>query len=252
MPSGRLKSHELGLTKCGELDVVSIGAFGRAVARSLRHYQPRLQELNVSSPVMRAKEAIEGPFRGNSAVVVATSHPAAAVCELFAGVAHENECPFLPVVVDESTLRLGPIVVPGVGGCWRCFTARHRQHDSYPRETAALHAFYNHHPDSGPKGYLEPVAWIVASQIAAILSSRRDLDHWAGKIWQVDLFTRDVTTGELVGVDGCSWCGSNRPPRTRTYGEMLHSLIYLWNEGPISKCKDSEVRDNSVCEGDRK
>jgi bacteriocin biosynthesis cyclodehydratase domain-containing protein len=223
--------------------MISIGAFGRAVGRHLRDQRSKFG--GASSDHLNAP--------GNSAVILAASHPAPALCESLASLAQEKGLAFLPVVIDESILRLGPIIVPGLSGCWRCWIARYRQHDAHPRETAALHDFYNSHPESGPGGYLEPFAWIVASQVAAILDSRAHLERWAGRLWQLDIFSREVTTGELVGVDGCCCCGLHRPQRSRTYAEMQRSLAYLWRpdekaEGP--ETPDSGIKAHSVCTGE--
>lgn len=260
MLNERPKNSKTGLIERCELSVVSVGTFGRAVARHLRSYQPDLRESNVTSPLTDVSPAILKGSGGDSTVVVVAAHTAPAVCELFARVAHENRLPFLPVVVDESTLRLGPVVVPGVGGCWRCWVARYRQHDAHIREREALHAFYNEHPDNGPRGYLEPFAWIIASQLAAVLRSKQDLEYWAGWLWQVDLFSREVSTGELIGVDGCSWCGLNRSLPGRTYGDMQRALAWLWNgngnrngnDDAADEWKGREVKVQSACEGERK
>jgi bacteriocin biosynthesis cyclodehydratase domain-containing protein len=249
MLNGRVKNCEHALGKCEDLDVVSIGEFGSAVARRLRHYRHDVRELNVPCPMPRFKEATEESLRGKSNMVVASSHPATSICERLAGIARESQCSFLPVVIDESVLRLGPVVVPGIGGCWNCWAARREQHDGHPQETAALHEFYNHHPGTGPCGYLDPFAWIAASLVAAILSSRQHLEHWAGKIWQMDLFSREVTTGELVGVDGCGWCGLNRPLETRTYREIQQALGYLWDEDSMADARHRELGTHSKCEG---
>jgi len=242
-PEESMQGSQTGLMEPSDLQMISIGAFGRAVVRHLRDQRSKFSEASSNH--------LNSPLR-NSAVILAAPHPAPALCESWASLAQEKGRAFLPVVIDESIIRLGPVIVPGLSGCWRCWMARYRQHDPHPRETAALHAFYNDHPESGPGGYLEPFAWIAASQLRAILDSRASLERWAGKLWQVDIFSREVTTGELVGVDGCCCCGLPRPLHSRTYTEMRESLAYLWNPDAEQESPETDGgKAHSVCTGGR-
>jgi len=241
-----LEKCNVKFSKAERVDVVTIGAFAGAVAGCLRRFRVALHESSVSCPTV---PPIEEVLAGSAALVAVASHPARAIFERLAEIAHDKQRPFLPLVIDESVLRLGPVAVPGAGGCWHCWVARRGQHDGHYRETAALHEFYDHHPCRGPQGFLEPFAWMAAVQIVAILGSREQLEQWAGKIWQLDLFSREVTTGELIGVDGCARCGLNRPLNTRSYAEMQDTLAYLWSEDSSGEKGSIEAGDYSKCGG---
>jgi bacteriocin biosynthesis cyclodehydratase domain-containing protein len=146
----------------------------------------------------------------------------------------EDDRPFVPLIADSPVLRLGPIIIPGTSGCWECWQLRSRQHATSPKEQSALWKFYDVNPQSGPGGYLEPFAMLGAAQIARAIHSCSSPQRAAGHIWQIDLFTRDVSTSRMVAVNDCPRCGMKRPVETRTYLEAQRQLAFLWTQDRVS------------------
>lgn len=208
------------------LHVVCVGAFGKTVAKCLASLHLSVRETHSDGSV--SIDLDEWPTVGVE--VIAASKPVPDLCNFIDRYSREHGRPVIPLVLDSSVLRLGPIIVPGIGGCWRCWQMRSLQHAKLLPERIALLQFYEANRLVEPQGFLEPFAMIGAVQIASAIQSRDHLNQIAGNIWQIDLFTREVTTGYLVGVDGCPYCGLDRPLDSRSYAEMQTKLAYLWKD----------------------
>lgn len=207
------------------IQLISVGAFGRAVARHLKLYCPHLVEV-----AWTANESLDpSTWPTSDLQVIASWRIMPSLCNFLDEVSYASQRPLVPIIIESSTLRLGPIVFPGEGGCWHCWESRSRQHAKFQQERSVLWQFYEEHPDIGPGGFLEAYASIGAAQVGNVIQSSKILRQAAGQIWQLDLFTREVSTGYLTGVDGCPRCGLNRDLGTRTYAGIREELGYLWN-----------------------
>ena len=165
--------------------------------------------------------------------VLAAWRPVPRLCELLDEVSHESRCPFLPLISDATTLRLGPVIIPGKGSCWSCWIKRGRQHDPWVDRREALSQYYAVHPDKGPQGYLRPFAMMSAARLSAIINEIDAGSALGGYVWQVNMMTREITTCIAVGVHDCPRCGRQCPSATRSFAEMKEKLGYLWTEGGI-------------------
>ncbi len=212
-----------GLIK--NIHVVSVGPFGRAAARQLKTFCPNIVEMEWSENCRIDQES----WPESDVQVITSWRMVPSLCRYLDEISHKRTRPLIPLVVEFPTLCLGPIIIPGESGCWHCWEQRVQQHTKFRPERSALVQFYEENLDVGPNGYLEPFALIAAAQIANIIRSNKTLQQVAGHSWQLDLFTREVSTGFLVGVDGCPRCGLNRPLSTRTYAEMSTALGFLRN-----------------------
>jgi bacteriocin biosynthesis cyclodehydratase domain-containing protein len=205
------------------IHVLSVGAFGSAVVRHLASFCPNLRETrwNVSFQM----DAETWPA---AALQVLVSHnPVPSICEFLGALSYARSSPFIPLIIDASALCLGPIIVPGRSACWRCWAMRSQQHAKSPRQRSALLEFYDSHPNAAAKRYLESFAMMGAIQIASSVNELEDSSQ-PGRIWQMNLFSRQIRTGRLIGVDGCTSCGLGRPLDSRTYAEAREKLAYLW------------------------
>lgn len=218
METAHSKSSRLSLVR-----IVTAGPFGKAVARSLAALVGNVQQQEFPSTEMPTPDA----WPAADIYVAATWRPVPGLCRSLSDHAFRMGTPFIPLIVDSSTLCLGPIIVPGKSGCWRCWELRLQQHSALPREQSALLRFYEENPRAGPGGYLESFASMCAARIAAGIQSQNHLQELAGHIWQVHMLTQEVSTNFLIGVDGCAWCGLGRPFKNRTYAEIQEELACL-------------------------
>lgn len=201
--------------------LLSVGAFGIAVARYLKAFRRDLWETVVTD------ESTVQPKIAH-VTVVAAWRPVPKLCELVDELSFEWQRPFIPVMVESAALRLGPVVIPGRGACWHCWTARSRQHSELAPAQLALLQHYTSNPEAGPQGYLEPFAMMAAARIAQIIEELDSSAAIPGYVWQIDMMTRAINTSMVVGVHGCPRCGIDRLARELGFAEMQRELSYLW------------------------
>jgi len=123
------------------------GPFGVRVASLLAAVHPGYQEADASLAEISA--AFTGPA---GAVVIALWRPDAELCDTADTLSYRYQLPWLPVVMEHPVIRIGPLVRPPAGPCFRCYARRRRQHDRQPWVTAALQAAYDRDQDCGPGG----------------------------------------------------------------------------------------------------
>jgi bacteriocin biosynthesis cyclodehydratase domain-containing protein len=203
--------------------VLAIGAFGAAVAEHLRLFGP------IELVDQAASDECDGADRSLGAVnVVASWRPVTELCDTYDRLSRRRGQPFIPVVLDGRTLTVGPVLLPDGAACWSCWMRREQQHAAGPNPRAALHEAYSLDPSLGPQGFLDAFALMAAATTAHAIDSIAANADLAGWLWQLDLPTRAMSTGRVIGCDGCTRCGLNRPPALRTVEDMQRSVDYLW------------------------
>ncbi|MGH9898091.1 MAG: TOMM precursor leader peptide-binding protein [Pyrinomonadaceae bacterium] len=207
--------------------LLSVGTFGRVVADYLRMFREDISETAAEDYKLLLSETRK-TWPIARITVIAAWRPVLELCELLDDFSHEWQRPFVPLVLDAKALRLGPVVIPGRGSCWHCWSRRLNQHSAWTNAEAALLQHYKSNPDSGPRGYLEPFAMMAATRIAHIIDALDSSQAMPGHIWQIDMMTREITTSTVVGIHDCPRCGLHRPAPTRSFAEMQSELAYLW------------------------
>lgn len=212
--------------------VLQVGPFGNGIAEYLTALRGDVVVTSVTNDILPLPDV----WPVSRMMVVASWRQAPTLCELVDELSHKWQRPFIPLILDSTEMRIGPVVVPGSGCCWRCWMRRQRQHASWPEARVALQEHYANHPQSGPKGYLEPFARMGAARLSAIIDDMDAEIDLAGTIWQIDTLTRRITTSMAVGVHGCPQCGMQRPEAARSVAALQSDLAYLWRqtggEGP--------------------
>ncbi|MFG2179974.1 TOMM precursor leader peptide-binding protein [Streptomyces abikoensis] len=136
--------------------------------------------------------------------------------------------PWFPIVAEHPRLRIGPLVVPGAGACYRCFRKRRAQHERDNAITAALHAHYDAEPAAGPEGFLPQHVSLAAGSALDLLhrleddGGRRD----AGTVRHWHLLEQLITSARVVGVHGCDRCRTNagRNPAGSSWEDLANDL----------------------------
>lgn len=208
------------MSKNPRICVLPIGPFGRAVAR-------HLQALD-ATPVDVVNHVATAAASGAAAVVVAAWRPVPALCSLLDLKCRESGKTCVPVVLDGSTIQVGPVTARSPGGCWLCWARRLKQHDHDDGRRAALWHYYDRNSDAGPHGFVEALAAIGGAQAMACVRATLRGDATAGRIWRLDIVSREVTQSIVIGVHGCERCGLRVPPATRGHRELRAALSFLW------------------------
>jgi bacteriocin biosynthesis cyclodehydratase domain-containing protein len=179
---------------------VGFGPFGSRAAALLSAQDPRARIVNSDA-------ATEAFAHEPSVVVAAFWRPSPAVCEQFDELAYARGIPWLPIIVEHPVIRIGPLVEPPSGVCFRCYRRRCAQHDAQRRTTAALHEAYDRDPGVGPAGYLPHHARLVAHIAGELLRRRRA--HGAARaaeVVTVQLFGQDVQASPVMAFGDCDRC----------------------------------------------
>lgn len=204
--------------------LLSVGAFGEAVARHLSRSHPELILTQVVADTVPLPET----WPRARIYIIAAWRPVPHICELMNQISHEWKRPFIPLIQDSRTLRLGPIVVPGCEGCWRCWSRRSAQHRSSQNRRGAILRYYSSNPEVGPKGFLQAFALMASARLSHTIYALDSSSAVPGSVWEIDTLSREIKTGKVIGVHGCPYCGLKRAETDRGFAEMRSALNYLW------------------------
>ena len=203
------------------------GRFGKAVQQHMLRYRDDLLGTATTSadPLRMAED-----LKSAKMLAFAAWRPDRKLCASLDRVAHETRKPFIPLIVEQNKLRLGPVIVPGRSSCWTCWNRRTQQNFPWQAARHALLEFYDANPESGPEGYLETVAAMSAAKMAQVLAEIEKDHGCPGLVWQLDLITRHMDTYTTIGIHDCPRCGLQRPPQTRSVDLMSQELEWLWKQ----------------------
>ena len=203
------------------IHVLTVGPFGQAAGIVLRDLLPRVALTHCT-----AHEGMNSSYWPDACLrLVVSWRPSPALLELVNRLSFAWNIPFIPAVLDGPELVIGPVTIPGLSACHRCYERRVLQHCTRPEARAALLRHYDSNPESGPEGHLDVFADLAAARLAQLVGQVQSApDQIAGKIWQFDLIRRLSTMSTVVGVHGCPYCGLQRDERSRSYS-MLRAEV---------------------------
>ena len=198
-----------------------IGRFGWEVCEALSTVSET--EMVIEASPFRS---VDWPQSRLQVVVASQEHPRA--FEFIDSMSFALIRPWMPIVLEPRSLRVGPLVVPNSSGCYRCFLARQYQHGrltSIDRELAQQNDAVE---GPGYSGYLAShvslAVALVAPTIERFLSSNETRVPAASVIRAAFAETR-FSEGSFVGVDGCHRCAD---PRTAARSaEIFTGLVDL-------------------------
>lgn len=204
--------------------ILSVGAFGQAVAEALGGLLPDVSETRADLnypphpafwPVARIQ-------------LLAAWRPVPRLSRLLDEMSHAWRTPFVEAVIETPNLRVGPVVVPGFGACHACAERRAVQHSPRPEEHRALREFYDTNPQQGPQGFLPVFAEIAAVRLAQFVRQLEgDPAAVAGRVWLLNTIHRYAVSSEVVGVHGCPRCGLKRNEATRSFVALRREVADL-------------------------
>ncbi|ANB62127.1 hypothetical protein [Anoxybacteroides amylolyticum] len=161
--------------------------------------------------------------------MVISEHLCVDLCKYIDNISRNYKKYFLPIVMDHPYLTVGPFVQYSQGACYHCYYGRFMQHNPAPHVTRALEKHYRECIGKGPKGYHPLDAAIVSNWL--IYSVKNSFNHFQGKLWRMNLVSRESVTSKVIGIHGCKRCGSKKDEKTRSYFALLNRLIGSYQEG---------------------
>ncbi|MGY4954750.1 TOMM precursor leader peptide-binding protein [Streptomyces nigrescens] len=206
-----------------KVHVLAVGDFGAAVAERLQRGH---HDVEVTSDR-------EGPLRFPASWpvadvrILASWREVPALSELVDARSADWRTTWLPVVAEHPRLRIGPLVVPGEGACYRCFRGRRAQHERDSALTAALHAHYDADSKAGPGGFLPQHAALaagVALDLLRRLESAGGVGQDAGTVRHWHLLEQHLASARVVAVHGCDRCRRTSAPAGASWQELARDL----------------------------
>lgn len=201
----------------GKFAMAGTGSFGARVISLLIAAFPGSTEYTATGAGISAAFTDQ-----ESAVVIALWRPDPGLCDAADALSYEHRRPWLPVVMEHPVIRIGPLVWPPAGPCFRCYTRRHRQHDQQPRATAALLAAYDRDRSCGPGGYLPHHARLAAATAQAMLSRPQEEEapghasRDGGDVTTIRLSDMGLGVGlrssRVIPCHDCDRCAAAGPP----------------------------------------
>jgi bacteriocin biosynthesis cyclodehydratase domain-containing protein len=200
----------------GLITLAGSGPFGRRVVSLIEPAHPGGRQADATPAGITA--AFTEPAR---AVVIALWRPDPELCDIADDLAYAHQRPWLPVIAEHPVIRIGPLVRPPAGPCFRCYARRRRQHDQQPWVTAALQATYGQEPGCGPAGYLPHHARLAAAVAADMLRRLKDdpaapADDDPGDVATLRLSHMGLLIGlrssRVVSCHDCGRCGTAERP----------------------------------------
>ncbi|MBV9451292.1 MAG: TOMM precursor leader peptide-binding protein [Streptosporangiaceae bacterium] len=177
--------------RLGSLYVVASQDFGHRVARFLAEEFPGSRETGADD--------LASAFTGDAtAIVVVVPRPAWALCERADQWAYEHGRPWLPVVMEHPVLRVGPLVCPPSGPCFKCYRARRFQHDTEYAASAVLNAAYDLDAALSPTGYLPHHARLAAAVATQFLTNAE-----TGVVFAFDVLSGRIGAHRVISCHDC-------------------------------------------------
>lgn len=200
-----------------QIMIGGLGEFGRRMVALLSAWLPEAQEFEVVSGISTAFSS------GADMVVLALWRPEPELCEMADELSFRNLVAWLPVIMEDPVVRVGPFVNPTTGPCFRCYSRRRAQHDRQPWVTAALLAGYRRDDGWGPVGYLPHQARMASAVALRTLSecalvSRSKGENWIeGEVTTIGLATCSLQANPVITCHNCDRCSAIESGATKPF-----------------------------------
>lgn len=203
-----------------DIHVIGIGEFGATVAEQISQLHN-----NTSITLFPDYRIQPSELKHAKVQIIASGRTDLATYNLIEELSYNWKVPWVAITMEQSTMCIGPVVVPGEEGCYECFHKRKLQHSRYAEYINQLNDFYKLSPEKEPKGYLSVHAGMAAS-ILGLLKNELLVtpEKLAGSVYEVNIVTGNIHKKQVIGFHGCPKCGLGRDEKTRSYEEIIKHL----------------------------
>lgn len=182
--------------------VISAGEFGTSVLAGLA------PDDNVT-PVPNAAAIAFGLSGLTDAThyVVVTDHEEPRLFKHLDRFARQAARPWIPIVLELTSLRVGPYVDPHSDGpCYTCYATRRRQHGALTDSDRALWHEYDTNPGFGYRGFTHATTTLACATIHELTSGTGPFEP--GEVRYYGLLDASMRREVVTAVHGCTGCGS--------------------------------------------
>lgn len=194
------------------LTVAHIGGFGADVAGLL-------PEDTVFVPADTTDVAL-AHIPPRTALALVSPVPVPRVEHALSKAAHLWRTRFLPVVIEQGRLRIGPVSAPGVTGCSECHRARVRQHMGSTAAQDAVERALTDDPSTLLEGHLPMTTALAASAVRSFASSQPPAEGSAGEVRLYSPLSQGLFRSTVVAVHGCRTCAPRQDWAERSTGRL--------------------------------
>ncbi|MFJ5968299.1 TOMM precursor leader peptide-binding protein [Streptomyces sp. NPDC093060] len=219
-----------------KVHVLAVGEFGTAVAERLRRDH---HDLEISSYQAGPLE-LSASWPDADLRILASWRETPRLAEVLDARSADWNAPWFPVLAEHPRLRVGPLVVPGAGACYRCYRKRRAQHERDGAHVTTLHAHYDATPESGPGGFLPHHADMAAGMALDMLRrvEAGEGERLAGTVRHWHLLEQHLSDARVVGVHACDRCRRSKEGTAEpTWADLARDLTPLLtplDEGAVS------------------
>ncbi|WP_212977341.1 hypothetical protein [Paenibacillus azoreducens] len=117
-----------------------------------------------------------------------------------------NKKPWLPVVYNHPFIEVGPVIVPGAGPCYSCYSELVLNNSPTAAYMRQVYAYYDGSPDTGPKGFLHAFAGWAAAIVARLPQCIAGNELPGGWVWKMHVVSRKLYQYPIRSDIGCDRC----------------------------------------------
>jgi bacteriocin biosynthesis cyclodehydratase domain-containing protein len=213
------------------LIVIGLGDFGEEIAERIARIIPRVRKI-----VRQEDDDIQELLHDReSLIVLASWRPAPVLSEFLDRRSYLTGIPFISLVLRDHDVLLGPVVVPGIACCWRCWSQYDLCIEPNIEVMRQRTEYYKKHRSEGPRGFLASMASFASIQLAKLLSDIDNLRDRAGTSMSVDIRKMSISFRQAIGQEHCGRCGQATTLESRSYESMkerIHAIGLIKTEVP--------------------
>lgn len=114
--------------------------------------------------------------------------------------------PWMPVQLGPRSIRVGPVIVPGMSACLSCFYRRQRQHGKRNGVDDGLERSLAETNSPGYRGHLPAHVDLVAGLLTAVAQSDASITAFATRFWRLGYGEMAVRESLLTPAAACPRC----------------------------------------------
>lgn len=213
-----------------KVNIIQIGKFASDISKQLNGEQWNVTVTEVNEDYSIPN--IDNMIQTAETHILISHHPCVSFCKSINDLCYKYKKTFVPIIIDQPYLTIGPIFKAQGDSCYFCYLDRYMQHAANPDITQSVFDYYDRRVRNGPNGYHYSDVLFVSNLIFANLES--SFEQFRGKLLRVNLINREIVVSEVIGVHGCPRCGLNRDEKTRSYKDLHNYLIKLNMEREIA------------------
>lgn len=180
------------------MKILYAGNFGQSIATQLSASNGAQ-----TMSLLNEKEEIAKFLSDATSVAVASWRSYPEVYDFIDQFCWDNKISWTLAELEGFHLNLGPLVVPTQSACFSCYAKRKACHHEAPDRKQAIEAAYDHQPDLGVSGFIQPLVSIACAHIEDDL---RPNSTNGGMFKTVDVLTSSVLESEVIGIHECPRC----------------------------------------------